>query len=98
MLGTTQNTSSYLDVCFSMVPFRGHFKLQPHPHWSPLGGLILVSRLVSPLRLYGSPPRVSVPSIVNLLSIVWCRRKRRFDHYRHEPYLSLLTEAFMNTL
>ena len=42
MLGTTQNTSSYLDVCFSMAPFRGQFKLQPHPHWSPLGGLILV--------------------------------------------------------
>ena len=25
------------DVCFSMVSYRGQFKFEPHPHWSPLG-------------------------------------------------------------
>ena len=25
------------DVCLSMVAFRVQFKLEPHPHWSPLG-------------------------------------------------------------
>ena len=26
----------FLDVCFSVVSLRGQFKLEPHPHWSPL--------------------------------------------------------------
>ena len=49
------HSSSYLDVCFSMVSLKGQFKLDPQPHWSPLGGLILIFRGASPSLLYGSP-------------------------------------------
>ena len=34
---TRRNTRIYICLCFKMVSFKGHKKVEPRPDWSPLG-------------------------------------------------------------
>ena len=57
-----------------MVSFKGQFKLQPHPQWSPFRGVIFIFWQASPLLLYGSPPTLPPPSPTRqILTLPWKR-------------------------